>query len=147
MRRLCRRTRAMQASIKAPETAQVRRSLWEGFWWSRSCEWLAPEVALYPDEKRGKAAGNCGSKRISGNKESAMKASRRWIRSPGLAAVLTIFALSLFLTTRVGSIAADVAVRELVTFNQGQYPESLTVAPDGTILVGILNTGDVMRIT
>jgi sugar lactone lactonase YvrE len=34
-----------------------------------------------------------------------------------------------------------------VTFEEDQFPEGLTVAPDGTIHVGILSTGEILRVT
>jgi len=43
--------------------------------------------------------------------------------------------------------SADPDVRQLVSFRTDQFPEGMSVAPDGTIVVGILNSGDIYRIT
>jgi len=42
---------------------------------------------------------------------------------------------------------ADVTIRTVAAFSQGQFPEGMSVAPDGTIIAGVINTGDVLRVT
>jgi len=44
-------------------------------------------------------------------------------------------------------LTADHHIREVALFNQDQFPEGLSVAPDGTLLVGILSTGEILRVT
>ncbi len=65
-------------------------------------------------------------------------------RLMGLAAIIGGVMIAL---TAVGPLAAEPQARELVAFSPSQFPEGLTVAPDGTILVGILSTGEIMRVT
>ena len=62
----------------------------------------------------------------------------------GLLALLAIISAGLFSD---GSARADGHIRELVAFEERQFPEGLSVSPDGTILVGILSTGEVVRVT
>jgi sugar lactone lactonase YvrE len=41
---------------------------------------------------------------------------------------------------------ADDSASVLVSFDESQFPEGLAVAPDGTIYVGIANTGDILEV-
>ena len=69
----------------------------------------------------------------------------RW--SLRFAALAAFLAGALAMLIWPAPLTADQHIRQLVAFNPNQFPEGLSVSPDGTILVGILSTGEIMRVT
>jgi sugar lactone lactonase YvrE len=58
-----------------------------------------------------------------------------------------LIAAALLMLVTAAPSAADEHIREVVAFSSNQFPEGLTVAPDGTVLVGILSTAEIVRVT
>jgi hypothetical protein len=82
------------------------------------------------------------------SKEQEMSASSQAVRRFASVTALAVTVLAMAAVASATSPArAEPAVSELVRFSQGQFPEGLSVAPDGTILAGVINTGDIIRIT
>jgi gluconolactonase len=69
------------------------------------------------------------------------------LRSGILIGKFVILLGSFLLALSFAPLDANAPVTELVEFGQGQFPEGLSVAADGTILVGIASTGEVLRVT
>ena len=61
--------------------------------------------------------------------------------------VAALIAVTVFMLVTATPSTADEHIREVVAFSPNQFPEGLTVAPDGTVLVGILSTGEIVRVT
>ena len=64
-----------------------------------------------------------------------------------LAALAALLVGAFALSIRPAPLTANQHIRQLVAFNPNQFPEGLSVAPDGTVIVGIISTGEIVRVT